>query len=123
MDPILKRSDFDYLENDAKFKEVLEELFEKEFRDMPEDDMDYKDMEYVLHLIKKKQWDDICPYVEKVNETYFRELVLTLILNAKEQMENGPSYYQHLKRSDFDSDLGLFGISRAFGNERGIHIS
>ena len=62
-------------------------------------------MEYVLQLIKTKQWDDICPYVEKVNETYFIEFVLSLILKAKEQMENGPSYYRHLNRNDFDSDL------------------
>ena len=108
MDPILIRSDFDYVENlkfDTKFKKILEEVFEKEFTEMPEDDMDYKDMEYVLQLIKTKQWDAICPYVEKVNETYFIEFVLSLILKAKEQMENGPSYYRHLNRNDFDSDL------------------
>ena len=108
MDPILIRSDFDYVENlkfDTKFKKILEEVFEKEFTEMPEDDMDYKDMEYVLQLIKTKQWDAICPYVEKINETYFIEFVLSLILKAKEQMENGPSYYRHLNRNDFDSDL------------------
>ena len=43
MDPILIRSDFDYVENlkfDTKFKKILQEVFEKEFTEMPEDDMD-----------------------------------------------------------------------------------
>ena len=70
-----------------KFSKVLEDIFEMRFREMNPYDMDYCHMQNLLNLIKTRQWKKICPYVEKVNETYFREYFQHLMKNAEEDKQ------------------------------------
>ena len=53
---------------------------------MKPNDMDYCDMQNVVNLIKNRQWKKIPWYVEKINETYFRELIQTLLEKTDEHL-------------------------------------
>ena len=65
--------------NDSLFQESAVFIFGKHLNEMKPNDMDYCDMQNVVNLIKNQQWKKIPWYVEKVNKTYFRELIQTLL--------------------------------------------
>ena len=69
-----------------RFSQVLEDIFERRFQEMNPLDMDYCHMQNLLNLIKTRQWKKIWPYVENVNETYFREYFQHLLKNAEEEL-------------------------------------
>ena len=69
-----------------KFSQVLEDIFERRFQEIKPHDMDYCHMQNLLNFIKTRQWKKIWRYVEKVNETYFREYVQHLLKNAEEEL-------------------------------------
>ena len=78
--------------NDNLFQESIEDIFESHLAGMSTNDMDYCDMQNVVNLIKNRQWKKIAWYVEKVNETYFRELIQTLLETTEEHL-----FYRMLK--------------------------
>ena len=94
-----KRSDLNMEHDDAGFKHQLTKVFENHVNTMDQDSMDLNDMKHVVHLMNTQQWDAIFPYVENVNETYFRELVMTLIQSAKQK--HRIERWSHLGTSHF----------------------
>ena len=65
------------------FEQILQDTFLAYLKNTSTKAMDYWDMQNILNLIKTQQWERIGPYVENVNQTYLRELVLTLMDKAK----------------------------------------
>ena len=79
-------SDYELKRNDIKFREVMQSIFSDHLNSMPSDAMDYEHLQNILNLIKSCQWRAIGPYVEKVNETHFRELIQTLMKRTQQRL-------------------------------------
>lgn len=62
-------SDYVHLK-ECTFEEELQDTFLSYLKNMTTKDLDYWDIQNILNLIKKRQWEEIIPYMEKINETY-----------------------------------------------------
>ena len=54
---------------ECPFEEELQDTFLSYLKNVTTKDMDYWDIQNILNLIKKRQWEEIIPYVEKINKT------------------------------------------------------
>ena len=96
--------------DDSLFQESIVFIFGKYLDEMKTNDMDYCDLQNVVNLIKNRQWKKIPWYVEKVNETYFSELIQTLLTRTKQHL------YQRMLKDVIAEKISLLDAWDEFHN-------